>query len=110
LDYAKHLWMEREIRSVANVTRADVREMLDAAVEMGLTASVEELPLAEANAALADSVVAKAFVGRSSFGLGKGTSVTVSFRAEPAGGADPCFRVEGELLDQDAKDSSLRSE
>ena len=53
LDYAKHLWMEREIRSVANVTRADVREMLDAAVEMGLTASVEELPLVEANAALA---------------------------------------------------------
>ena len=52
LDYAKHLWMEREIRSVANVTRADVREMLDAAVEMGLTASVEQLPLAEANAAL----------------------------------------------------------
>src|SRR6185369_12378366 len=28
LDYARHLWMEREIKSVANVTRADVREML----------------------------------------------------------------------------------
>jgi propanol-preferring alcohol dehydrogenase len=52
LDYAKHLWMEREIRSVANVTRADVREMLDAAVETGLTPSVEQLPLAEANTAL----------------------------------------------------------
>jgi propanol-preferring alcohol dehydrogenase len=52
LDYATHLWMEREIKSVANVTRADVRELLAAATEMGLGASVDELPLAEANAAL----------------------------------------------------------
>ena len=52
LDYAKHLWMEREIKSVANVTRADVREMLAAAVEMKLVASVEELPLSDANEAL----------------------------------------------------------
>ena len=52
LDYAKHLWMEREIKSVANVTRADVREMLAAAVEMKLSASVEELPLSDANVAL----------------------------------------------------------
>jgi propanol-preferring alcohol dehydrogenase len=52
LDYARHLWMEREIKSVANVTRADVREMLVAATELGLTAAVEELPLADANAAL----------------------------------------------------------
>ena len=52
LDYAKHLWMEREIKSVANVTRADVREMLAAAVEMKLVASVEELPLDRANEAL----------------------------------------------------------
>ena len=52
LDYAKHLWMEREIKSVANVTRADVREMLAAAVEMKLSASVEELALENANEAL----------------------------------------------------------
>jgi propanol-preferring alcohol dehydrogenase len=52
LDYATHLWMEREIKSVANVTRADVREMLAAAVEMKLSASVEELPLLDANVAL----------------------------------------------------------
>ena len=31
LDYGRDLWMEREIKSVANVTRADVRETLDAA-------------------------------------------------------------------------------
>ena len=52
LDYAKHLWMERETKSVANVTRVDVREMLAAAVEMKLAASVEELPLSDANVAL----------------------------------------------------------
>ena len=53
LDYATHLWMEREIKSVANVTRADVREMLDAAVAMHLDAAIEELRLADANGALA---------------------------------------------------------
>jgi len=53
LDYATHLWMEREIKSVANVTRADVREVLAAAVEIGVRPTVEELPLTRANDALA---------------------------------------------------------
>ena len=44
--------MEREIKSVANVTRADVREMLAEAAAMQLKPSVEELPLADANVAL----------------------------------------------------------
>jgi propanol-preferring alcohol dehydrogenase len=52
LDYARHLWMEREVKSVANVTRADVREMLAAAVEMHLQPTVEEMPLEHANEAL----------------------------------------------------------
>jgi propanol-preferring alcohol dehydrogenase len=52
LDYATHLWMEREVKSVANVTRADVREMLAAAVEMRLRPTVEEMPLERANDAL----------------------------------------------------------
>jgi propanol-preferring alcohol dehydrogenase len=52
IDYATHLWMEREIRSVANVTRVDVREMLAAASTLGLRPTVEELPLASANEAL----------------------------------------------------------
>jgi propanol-preferring alcohol dehydrogenase len=52
LDYPTHLWMEREIRSVANVTRADVRETLAAAVTVGLRPTVEELPLERANDAL----------------------------------------------------------
>jgi propanol-preferring alcohol dehydrogenase len=53
LDYATDLWMEREIRSVANVTRTDVREMLDAAVATGLRPTVDEMPLERANDALA---------------------------------------------------------
>jgi propanol-preferring alcohol dehydrogenase len=53
LDYATHLWMEREIKSVANVTRADVRALLSFAVNAGLRPTVEEIPLEQANAALA---------------------------------------------------------
>lgn len=53
LDYASHLWMEREIKSVANVSRLDVREMLIAATELGLRPTVSELPLERANDALA---------------------------------------------------------
>lgn len=52
LDYATHLWMEREVKSVANVTREDVRQMLAAAAEIGLRPTVEVLPLEEANIAL----------------------------------------------------------
>lgn len=53
LGYATHLWMEREVKSVANVTRADVREVLDAAVEIGLRPTVEEVSLESANEVLA---------------------------------------------------------
>jgi propanol-preferring alcohol dehydrogenase len=53
LDYASHLWMERELRSVANVTREDVRQMLAAAARFGIRPTVEALPLREANTALA---------------------------------------------------------
>jgi propanol-preferring alcohol dehydrogenase len=52
LDYARHLWMEKEIKTVANVTRQDVREFLRAAAEVPIKAQVQEFPLAEANAAL----------------------------------------------------------
>lgn len=53
LDYATHLWMEREIKSVANVTRADVRALLSFAADTGLRPTVEEMPLEQANEALA---------------------------------------------------------
>lgn len=52
LDYARDLWMERDIKSAANVTRTDVRETLAAAVAIGLHPTVEELPLDRANDAL----------------------------------------------------------
>ena len=53
LDYKSHLWMEREIRSIANVTRQDVREMLALAADTGLRPTAEVLPLSSANEALA---------------------------------------------------------
>jgi propanol-preferring alcohol dehydrogenase len=53
LRYETDLWMEREIKSVANVTRRDVREVLDVAVDLSLSPTVETLPLDEAPAALA---------------------------------------------------------
>jgi propanol-preferring alcohol dehydrogenase len=52
LDYGAHLWMEREIRSVANVTRADVEELLRLAAAIPLRPEVEEYPLEQANRAL----------------------------------------------------------
>lgn len=52
LDYARDLWMEKELKSVANVTRRDVGEFLDLAVRMGLRPEVQEYGLEEANDAL----------------------------------------------------------
>jgi propanol-preferring alcohol dehydrogenase len=52
LDYPKHLWMEKEIKSVANVAKRDVREFLDLAAEIPIRPEVESFPLEEANRAL----------------------------------------------------------
>ncbi len=52
LDYATHLWMEKEIKSVANVTRADVREFLVLAAATDIQPEFQEYPLLEANRAL----------------------------------------------------------
>jgi propanol-preferring alcohol dehydrogenase len=54
LDYPAHLWMEKEVKSVANVTRRDVAEFLHAAAEMGLRPEVQLYPLEVANQALHD--------------------------------------------------------
>jgi alcohol dehydrogenase, propanol-preferring len=48
------LWEEREVVSVANLTRADAREFLDIAPRAGVRTEVARYPLADANAALAD--------------------------------------------------------
>lgn len=52
LDYPSQLWKEKEIKSVANVTRADIRGMLDAAARYGIRPDVSTLPLERANDAL----------------------------------------------------------
>jgi propanol-preferring alcohol dehydrogenase len=52
LDYPKHLWLEKEIKSVANVARRDVSEFLDLAAKMRLQPEVQEFALEEANRAL----------------------------------------------------------
>ncbi|MBI5471859.1 MAG: zinc-dependent alcohol dehydrogenase family protein [Ignavibacteriae bacterium] len=52
LDYPTHLWMEKEIKSVANVSRRDVSEFLDLAAEMRIKPEVQEYALVDANRAL----------------------------------------------------------
>jgi propanol-preferring alcohol dehydrogenase len=52
LDYANHLWMEKEIKSVANVTRKDVAECLDLSAKILLKPEYQEFPLEKANEAL----------------------------------------------------------
>ena len=54
LDYPAHLWMEKEIKSVANVSRQDVGEFLNLAAEIPIKPEVQEYPLEEANRALAE--------------------------------------------------------
>ena len=46
------LWLERSIRSVANVTRADVREFLALVPAAGVRTEYEPLPMSEAMTAL----------------------------------------------------------
>lgn len=52
LDYASHLWQEKVVRSVANVTRADVQDFLTLAAEVQLTPEVQTYRLEDANLAL----------------------------------------------------------
>jgi propanol-preferring alcohol dehydrogenase len=51
-DYDKLLWGERQIRSVANMTRADARDFLKLAAEVDIRPRVTLFPLSEANEAL----------------------------------------------------------
>jgi propanol-preferring alcohol dehydrogenase len=54
LDYTTHLWLEKEIKSVANVARRDISEFLALAAKIPLRPDVEEYPLTAANRALAE--------------------------------------------------------
>jgi len=52
LSYPEHLWLEKEIKSVANVSARDVREFLDLAAAIPIRPEVEVFALPEANRAL----------------------------------------------------------
>jgi len=52
VSYHEHLWMEREIKSVANVTRQDIAEFLPLAARIPITPRVETYNLEDANRAL----------------------------------------------------------
>jgi propanol-preferring alcohol dehydrogenase len=52
LNYPTHLWMEKEIKSVANVTRQDVGEFLDLAAKIKIKPEIQEYSLEDANHAL----------------------------------------------------------
>jgi len=52
LDYAQLLWDEKEIKSVANITRKDAQDFLPLAAEIPIVPEVQEFKLEEANEAL----------------------------------------------------------
>jgi alcohol dehydrogenase, propanol-preferring len=52
IDYPVHLWMEKEIKTVANVTRKDVSEMLTIADKFRILPEIQVYPLEKANQAL----------------------------------------------------------
>jgi propanol-preferring alcohol dehydrogenase len=54
LNYQRHLFQERQIRSVSSNTRADARAFLDFAGEHHISVTTPEYPLSQANRALSD--------------------------------------------------------
>ena len=54
IDYPIHLWLEKEIKSVANVSRRDLSEFLALAAEMRIKPEIQEFALEEANQALVE--------------------------------------------------------
>lgn len=54
ISYEHHLWHEKEIKSVANVTRRDIEEFLPIAASVPLRVETQSYPLEDANRALAE--------------------------------------------------------
>jgi len=52
LDYAQHIWQEKELKSVANVARRDALEFLPLAAKAGIKPRIQEFRLEDANKAL----------------------------------------------------------
>ena len=54
LSYKDHLWLEKEIKSVANVTPEDVKDFLELAAKAEIVPHIKKYRLEEANEALSD--------------------------------------------------------
>jgi propanol-preferring alcohol dehydrogenase len=54
IEYQDHLWMEKEIKSIANVAASDVFEFIYLAADMGIKPEICEYAFADANQALTD--------------------------------------------------------
>lgn len=54
IDYPRDLWMEKEIKTVANVSRKDVKKFLDLAAQIDIKPEIEEYSLEDANRALCE--------------------------------------------------------
>lgn len=52
LEYHSHLWLEKEMKTVANITRSDIEEFLKLAAKIPLKPEIQEFSLKEANKAL----------------------------------------------------------
>lgn len=52
LNYGDHLWQEKEIKSVANITRKDAQDFLRLAAQIPILPEVQGFALEEANRAL----------------------------------------------------------
>jgi propanol-preferring alcohol dehydrogenase len=54
IDYPEHLWMEKEIKSVANIVRQDVERFLELAANIPIIAEIETYAFERANEAIID--------------------------------------------------------
>jgi len=52
LNYSTHLWLEKELKTVANITRRDAQDFLPLAAEIPIIPEVQEFKLEQANKAL----------------------------------------------------------
>jgi len=52
VDYPTHLWLEKELKTVANITRSDAQEFLPLAAQIPIIPKVQEFKLEQANEAL----------------------------------------------------------
>lgn len=52
INYQQHLWMEKEIKSVANITHQDIQEFLQIAAAIPIKPEVKTYKLEDANIAL----------------------------------------------------------